>query len=616
MRTGAFFIVFLLAFTAAAQDSDSFTIRQYPWSMNALYYPRTPGCDSVYADTYDEVWYYNSDSLFHKIATEGRTHEVEDLLQHYYYQVMDYMSMEKRREEYSKMCEAARRYRSDFLQNEADFMEIAIELYPLDILSENFDAKIEKMNKLVERAVKRGDRNTECVLLFEIFQMYKTYENYSKAFSFARTVLQKAEALTIEECPMLRIIYSFIGDAYYRFKDYDRAFFCMKKVESLNGILFADRHSLLIKERFAQYYASRNQIDSSDYYFRSMYDSREKVRFRAAYDVSAVSGIAANMVKRGEYDKAVPLLERWRPEALKRSYAHAADILITLAKCFIFKKQYAKASVLIDSAQVLIATARPNDMTLREKLYNLQCNYYEAIGNASLTALYGDSARLVARQQAEKNNALIILRAEQELFEIEKNLKDEQIAVQQSRIFFITLISLLSLLALGILIFFYRKKQVAYRQLVAKNIEWAGIKNNIVSEPVSGTYSTSEKSDHTREKEIVNSIYKLFEDESIYTDVNLSLPKLADYLNIPHRNYVSEAINTVCKCNFSTFINDYRIKFAIKALNNFDYDNYSFEQIAEMSGFASRQSFYNSFKIKTGLTPAVFRKNRQTVTNS
>ncbi|MDR2652779.1 MAG: AraC family transcriptional regulator [Prevotellaceae bacterium] len=607
IKTGMILTGIFIAIAGAAQVSEGLYVKNYRWHMHSLYYPKTTGCDSVYADVYDELWYYNSDILFRKMATEGRTHEIEDLLQYYYFQIMDYLPMEKRREEHSKMCEAARCYRSDFLQNEADFMEIIIETYPLDTLSRSFDAKIEKMNELVERAVKRGDRNTECVLLFEIFQMYKTHENYGKAFHFAPKVLQKAELLTIEECPMLRIIYSFIGDAYYRFKDYDRAFFCMRKVESFNGILFTDRHSFVVREKFAHYYASRNQLDSSDYYFRSMYDSREEVRFRASYDAVAAAGIAANMVKRGEYDKAVPLLERWLPEALRQSSSCATDIFITLAKCFIFKKQYAKASVLIDSAQTLMTVAKLTDLTLREKFYSLQCDYYKAVGNASLTALYSDSARFVAQRQAEKTSALIILRAEQNLFEIEKTLKDEQIAAQKSRVFFISVISLLSLLALTVLIFFYRKKQTAYRKLVVKSQQWAGL---VVSEDEQNTQplefeSLPDSSDLT----LMEEIERLINEKKLYKNYNLTLDILSNELKI-NRNYISNAINRCRRINFNAYINEYRIKEAIMMISSENCRKTSIEDIAFEVGFSNRSVFSRTFKKITGLSPMSFINNK------
>jgi hypothetical protein len=124
-------------------------VKEYPWRMYSLYYPKTPGCDSIYAVPYGETWNYNSDTPFRKMAAEGQMYEVEDLLQHYYFQVMGYMTVEKRHEEHRKMTEAARRYRSNLLEEEAVFMEFVFEIHVADTTSSRLEAQIEKMNAAV-----------------------------------------------------------------------------------------------------------------------------------------------------------------------------------------------------------------------------------------------------------------------------------------------------------------------------------------------------------------------------------------------------------------------------------------------------------------------------------
>ncbi|MDR1224329.1 MAG: hypothetical protein LBL07_15830 [Tannerella sp.] len=40
------------------QVHEGLEIREYPWRMHALDYPRTPGGDSVFVTAYNEVWYF------------------------------------------------------------------------------------------------------------------------------------------------------------------------------------------------------------------------------------------------------------------------------------------------------------------------------------------------------------------------------------------------------------------------------------------------------------------------------------------------------------------------------------------------------------------------------
>jgi YesN/AraC family two-component response regulator len=316
------------------------------------------------------------------------------------------------------------------------------------------------------------------------------------------------------------------------------------------------------------------------------------------------------MVKRKEYDRAIPLLERWYPEALRESHKNAVGISLSLVKCFIAKKQFSKAQALMDSSRVLI-TAMPVNLPLLEKFYNLQSNYYEAVGNASKAILYNDSARHVANQLTDKTNALIILRAEQKLFEAEKNLKDEQINVQQSRIIFITVIFLLSLSALSILIFLYYKKQTAYRKLVVKSQQWAGI---IV--PESEKNAQSAESQYTQnalpdpfDLSLMDEIERFIKDKKLYKNPSLTLDILSNELKIK-RNYISNAINRCRKVNFNTYINEYRIKEAIWIISDNSQKKISVEDVAFDVGFNSRSVFSRTFKKITGLSPISFIQNK------
>ncbi|MDR1554160.1 MAG: helix-turn-helix domain-containing protein [Prevotellaceae bacterium] len=619
MKTAASLIIFLLTFAAVAQDSDSLHIRQYPWSMNSLYYPYSPGCDSVFAYDYNETRYYNSDSLFYKMATHGRTLEVEDLLHHFYYQILeDYAPREKIDEEYRKMRQAAKKYNSSLLADEADYMETYFMQADSDSL---WNIKDERLNELINEAAENGNYANECRLQFELFHSCLNHRQYSRAFKYAALLLNRMKNMTDSDYFKRRETYFHIGNAYYLFHDYERAVECFRVAMQEGERLFFDRSGLRAKETMAQYYASVNQLDSSDCYYRSLYSSSEQVRFRPQYDLTAIQGLANNCIRRGEYDRALALLQKIHPEVLKVTNSNAiATSTYLLGICYLEKRHLNMAKSMIDSTLIMLMTSKIENRIFPKNIkvidfrlkdwYDLMSRYNRIIGRRDLEYAYRDSVYIIDSELREETNTLTILRAEQSLFETQKQLAQEQIRVRNFRITAISIVFVMLLAVFLIFIFYYQKIQKAYRQLIAKNIEWANPQNNTINNALSITSSTSEKYGNTREEKIMNSIYKLFEKEKIYTDSALTLTKLAERLN-SSRNFVSETINTVCKCNFSTFINDYKIKFAINILNNSEYDKYSFEQIAEISGFSNRQSFYTSFKNKTGLTPAAFRKNRE-----
>ncbi len=73
--------------------------------------------------------------------------------------------------------------------------------------------------------------------------------------------------------------------------------------------------------------------------------------------------------------------------------------------------------------------------------------------------------------------------------------------------------------------------------------------------------------------------------------------------------YLSKAINELCKCNFSSYINNLRIMEACKRLNDKEhYGKLSIEGIGISVGFKSRSTFTTTFKRITGLTPSEYQR--------
>ena len=95
--------------------------------------------------------------------------------------------------------------------------------------------------------------------------------------------------------------------------------------------------------------------------------------------------------------------------------------------------------------------------------------------------------------------------------------------------------------------------------------------------------------------------------DAIYSpDFNLS--KLAELVN-SNSKYVSQAINQVFQKNFSTLLNECRIREACRQINTPDnYGHLTIEAIASNIGFKSRTSFIAAFKKNTGLTPSEYMR--------
>jgi AraC-like DNA-binding protein len=91
-----------------------------------------------------------------------------------------------------------------------------------------------------------------------------------------------------------------------------------------------------------------------------------------------------------------------------------------------------------------------------------------------------------------------------------------------------------------------------------------------------------------------------------YLDPEFSLIKLASYLST-NTKYISHAINSVYKKNFSTYINEFRIQKSIELLHAESAKVYTLESIALQSGFKSRSVFITHFKNITGKTPSQYK---------
>lgn len=93
-----------------------------------------------------------------------------------------------------------------------------------------------------------------------------------------------------------------------------------------------------------------------------------------------------------------------------------------------------------------------------------------------------------------------------------------------------------------------------------------------------------------------------------YLEANLSLPELANKLEIPS-HHLSRVINEQFGMNFFDFINQYRIDEVKSKIGNPKYAHLSLLGIAFDSGFNTKSAFNRVFKKITGLTPSEY-KNR------
>lgn len=94
--------------------------------------------------------------------------------------------------------------------------------------------------------------------------------------------------------------------------------------------------------------------------------------------------------------------------------------------------------------------------------------------------------------------------------------------------------------------------------------------------------------------------------ERKYKDPDYNSKALAQELQTNSR-YISAVCATRFHKNYSELVNDYRVNDAMSLLTDRRYAKMSVEDIAQMAGFSTRQSFYANFYKRVGITPRQYR---------
>jgi len=192
---------------------------------------------------------------------------------------------------------------------------------------------------------------------------------------------------------------------------------------------------------------------------------------------------------------------------------------------------------------------------------------------------------------------------------------------------FIVIISV-SLFTIG---YFFIRLGKANRKLVTKSIEAANLPGQFVLLPGNkiedserlepsiikeedDVKKTGKELDQGLVNDIIYKLEKIMSDEKLYLKPEVSMDQLSVLL-ATNRAYLSKAINNTYNINFSTYINDLRIKEAVRLISDGEHKDFSIEGIAAKAGFSNRVSFTKAFYKSTGVTPSFFIKHAGDVVN-
>lgn len=106
---------------------------------------------------------------------------------------------------------------------------------------------------------------------------------------------------------------------------------------------------------------------------------------------------------------------------------------------------------------------------------------------------------------------------------------------------------------------------------------------------------------------LLSRIVSLMEKDELWRQKGLKVSDLATRLGT-NATYISASINGQAGKSFPEFLNDYRLRHAQKLMS--EQPDRTLSDIADECGFSTEQSFFRSFKARTGFTPQEWKASR------
>ena len=558
--------------------------------------------------------------LVRNYAEKGFTGVLHDpvWLAEYFDQAVTILSVDEYEEFFGRMEEIAEQYKSPGLDAEIEFLRG----YIIEVTNEGtFAQAMEILENVARNARKRKDKYMEVRAIAEMWHESLYSGHLTEYFYYAGRLLKELGEVD-DGYPFKHKDYFKVGMCYYLTDEYEKAIPLLKKALHDGPSVFSDESNIQARNYLASYYTKFDeQPDSAEYYHRSILELEESVYKQPPHLGIAITNLGRIAMARGEYDKAIAMLEAGKELMLGYVEGEAAflgGIYISLGRSYLETGRLDKLPDIIDSARMYMERHWIKDMG-KNGLFDLMSRYYARIGEGELSSVYLDSMHVHMERANMARSSNMMARGEKMLHHMEKQLLDEKIEKQKSTIFLVSVIMAFCIAGTIVVIYLYRKKRAAYAMLAEKAMEWAGSETerseeHFASGDIKGMTEPSLRvSDNVPSKEdeaILALIDGIMVDKKAYADPALTLEKLAETTNIP-RHLLSRAINRATGKNFSQYINEYRVKEAVRIMSSPSRNGLYIDELYERVGFNSRTSFYRVFKQATGLSPSDFRKSRK-----
>ena len=419
----------------------------------------------------------------------------------------------------------------------------------------------------------------------------------------------------------IAIDYHNIGSLYFQWKQFDQALEYFVEAKEIYTKVGSKNDLSLILNNIGTVYREKGKYDLALEFFNQ------------ALSIDSTTGIEINMAARfnniGQlyaeqniYRKALSYYDKSLLLNRKLGHRHNEAVnLHNIGKAFVELKAYEIGQNYFEDG-LQLADSLQATSTVIEILNSLtdvakqRGNYKEALTYHVQYSNLKDSTFKEKNQMAmaDLKTRFDIDKKDQEIILLNNKNEFHQLEVKAYRTKLILLI--IGIVLISFLSFFlvvqYLHKHRAYKKLVDRSREIAKnekqfkeLLNKAESKNTQVQNGTNGEEYHP---ELLQNLLTYFEDEKAYLNQDVTIKNTAEHLKT-NPKYISQAINANFNKNFNAFVNEYRIKLAMKYLANGVKKQYSIEGISDKVGFHSKSAFNASFKKITGVTPSFYIKS-------
>lgn len=492
--------------------------------------------------------------------------------------------------------------------------------------------------QIAGQAGKKGLRTIRRRALFNAAAVCRIFaHDYERAFRYYLEVAAELETVPVEEFPWKFYLYQEIADFYFSFREYkDAMIFYRKIAESPDMTPKYKRQLYSALNGLGLCYRYDEQYSRSDSCFQRILDfTATSEEDKYVWEGIALACIGTNHYLRGDTDKALA----WMLPALQKMKRpnddlFSSNLAASIANIYLLRNDLPNGKKYLETALAYHRRSRLPQKNSR--LLEVETLYHTLRGDRSEAAACLDSTLRAKEREQEAYSGLVLRRVEQQLRTADQRMHAQELSTEKLRTtsykrtaFWVSCALAVILILLILLAIYYRRTRHAYHELVLRSQRWAKVETAEerpcdvspeaddctptddctpadVCTPADDHAPASKTLPDSADRTIMEKIEQLMEEKMLFTNADLSLDMLAAELGL-HRRHVSAAINACTSKNFFAYVNEYRVKEAIRLMSDADNQIRTIDAIAFDSGFNDRKTFHRIFKQFTGLTPGAFR---------